>query len=172
MLAVIEDPPRERHRHPSPRMAATTTVSGAAIAVGACENEAQAQRFSDAARAAGVPVNVIDKPKFCDFAFGAIVNRSPMVIGISTDGAAPVFGQAIRGKLEAMIPRGFAQWAEAARRWRADVRRRVCRSMRGGGSGSCSPSARCAARITSRRNSTMPPAGAARAEGARSSRAR
>ena len=66
----------------------------------------------------GVPVNVIDKPKFCDFAFGAIVNRSPLVIGISTDGAAPVFGQAIRAKLEALIPRGFAQWAEAARRWR------------------------------------------------------
>ena len=40
---------------------------------------------------AGVPVNVIDKPAFCDFAFGAIVNRSPLVIGISTDGAAPVF---------------------------------------------------------------------------------
>jgi uroporphyrin-III C-methyltransferase/precorrin-2 dehydrogenase/sirohydrochlorin ferrochelatase len=65
---------------------------------------------------------VIDKPEFCDFAFGAIVNRSPLVIGISTDGAAPVFGQAIRAKLEAMIPRGFARWAEAARQWRREVR--------------------------------------------------
>src|SRR5437588_446413 len=54
-------------------------------------------------------------------AFGAIVNRSPLVIGISTDGAAPVFGQAIRVKLEALIPRGFARWAEAARRWRPRV---------------------------------------------------
>ena len=94
---------------------------GAAIAVGACEDDAQAQRFAEAACAAGVPVNVIDKPKFCDFAFGAIVNRSPLVIGISTDGAAPVFGQAIRAKLEALIPRGFTRWAEAARRWRRDV---------------------------------------------------
>ena len=66
-----------------------------------------------------MPVNVIDKPAFCDFSFGAIVNRSPLVIGISTDGAAPVFGQAIRAKLEALIPRGFARWAEAARQWRA-----------------------------------------------------
>ena len=64
----------------------------------------EAAAFAAAARAAGVPVNVIDKPEFCDFAFGAIVNRSPLVIGISTDGAAPVFGQAIRAKLEAMIP--------------------------------------------------------------------
>ena len=120
MQAVAIDPPRGAiviHR----REWTANDFSGAAIAVGACENETEAQRFSDAARAAGVPVNVIDKPKFCDFAFGAIVNRSPMVIGISTDGAAPVFGQAIRGKLEALIPRGFAQWAAAARRWRADV---------------------------------------------------
>src|SRR6266567_3372868 len=50
-----------------------------------------------------------------------IVNRSPLVIGISTDGAAPVFGQAIRAKLEALIPRGFARWAEAARTWRPRI---------------------------------------------------
>ena len=68
-----------------------------------------------------MPVNVIDKPAYCDFSFGAIVNRSPLVIGISTDGAAPVFAQAIRAKLEAMIPRGFARWADAARHWRQAV---------------------------------------------------
>ncbi len=78
-------------------------------------------QFAAAARAAGVPVNVIDRPAFCDFSFGAIVNRSPLVIGISTDGAAPVFGQAIRAKIEALIPKGFARWAEAARAWRPRV---------------------------------------------------
>src|SRR5262249_46069662 len=71
-------------------------LSGAAIAVAECDNDDEAARFAAAARGAGVPVNVIDRPAFCDFAFGAIVNRSPLVIGISTDGAAPVFGQAIR----------------------------------------------------------------------------
>ena len=95
---------------------------GAAIAVGGFERNEDAARFAQAARGAGVPVNVIDKPQFCDFAFGAIVNRSPLVIGISTDGAAPVFGQAIRAKLEALIPRGFAAWAGAARRWREGVK--------------------------------------------------
>jgi uroporphyrin-III C-methyltransferase/precorrin-2 dehydrogenase/sirohydrochlorin ferrochelatase len=43
------------------------------------------------------------------------------VIGISTDGAAPVFAQAIRAKLEALLPQGFARWAAAARRWRQHV---------------------------------------------------
>ena len=96
-------------------------LTGAAVAVGAFEDDASAAAFAAAARAAGVPVNVIDKPAFCDFSFGAIVNRSPLVIGISTDGAAPVFAQAIRAKLEALLPQGFAGWAAAAGRWRAQA---------------------------------------------------
>lgn len=94
----------------------------AVVAVGAFADETDAARFSEAAREAGVPVNVIDKPEFCDFSFGAIVNRSPLVIGISTDGAAPVFAQAIRARLEMLLPRGFAAWAVAAQNWRSAVR--------------------------------------------------
>src|SRR5215470_15502314 len=58
--------------------------AGAAVAVGAMTDDAEAERFAAAARGAGIPVNVIDKPRLCDFIFGAIVNRSPLVIGIST----------------------------------------------------------------------------------------
>src|SRR6185369_5528129 len=96
------------------RLWSAENFADAAIAVGAFEDDEAAATFAGAARAAGVPVNVIDKPEFCDFSFGAIVNRSPLVIGISTDGAAPVFAQAIRAKLEALLPRGFSQWAAAA----------------------------------------------------------
>jgi uroporphyrin-III C-methyltransferase / precorrin-2 dehydrogenase / sirohydrochlorin ferrochelatase len=96
-------------------------LDGAAMAIGAFEDDGQAAAFATMARRAGVPVNVIDKPAFCDFSFGSIVNRSPLVIGISTDGAAPVFGQAVRARLEALIPRGFARWAHAARQWRPRV---------------------------------------------------
>ena len=118
--AVAAQPPRGaivlRHR---PWQA--EDLYGAAVAIAGFGDDLDARRFADAARAARVPVNVIDKPAYCDFSFGAIVNRSPLVIGISTDGAAPVFGQAIRGTLEAMIPRGFAGWADSARRWRKAV---------------------------------------------------
>jgi uroporphyrin-III C-methyltransferase/precorrin-2 dehydrogenase/sirohydrochlorin ferrochelatase len=100
------------------RKFAAADLEGAAIAVGALDAHEEAADFAAAARAAGVPVNIVDRPALGDFAFGAIVNRSPLVIGISTAGAAPVFGQAIRAKLEALIPRGFARWAEAALAWR------------------------------------------------------
>jgi uroporphyrin-III C-methyltransferase/precorrin-2 dehydrogenase/sirohydrochlorin ferrochelatase len=119
LAGIAADPPQGAvviHRRPWQ----PADLDGAVLAVGACEDD-EAERFAAAARAAGMPVNVIDKPAFCDFSFGSIVNRSPLVVGISTDGAAPVFGQAIRSKLEALIPQGFARWAEAARRWRPQV---------------------------------------------------
>ena len=96
-------------------------LSGAALAIGDFCDDKEAAAFAAAARAAGIPVNAIDKPACSDFSFGSIVNRSPLVIGISTDGAAPVFAQAIRGKLEALLPGGFGHWAAAAARWRAAV---------------------------------------------------
>jgi uroporphyrin-III C-methyltransferase/precorrin-2 dehydrogenase/sirohydrochlorin ferrochelatase len=104
------------------RAIADADFAGAALAVGNFEDEAVAADFSARARAAGVTVNVVDRPALSDFSFGTIVNRSPLVVGISTDGAAPVFAQAIRAKIEAMIPIGFARWADAARRWRATVK--------------------------------------------------
>ena len=105
-----------------PRSWEAKDLAGAAIAVGAFETDADSECFASAARAAGVPVNVVDRPAFCDFSFGAIVNRSPLVIGVSTDGAAPVFAQAMRAKLEAFLPKGFAAWAQAAQGWRARLK--------------------------------------------------
>jgi uroporphyrin-III C-methyltransferase/precorrin-2 dehydrogenase/sirohydrochlorin ferrochelatase len=104
------------------RMWTAADLPGAAVVIGAFDDARGAAAFCHAARAAGVPVNVVDRPAFCDFSFGAIVNRSPLVIGISTDGAAPVFAQAIRGKLEALLPMGFAIWTAAAARWRDAIK--------------------------------------------------
>jgi uroporphyrin-III C-methyltransferase/precorrin-2 dehydrogenase/sirohydrochlorin ferrochelatase len=98
-------------------------LDGASLAIGAFDDKSEAACFHEAARRAGVPCNVIDKPDFCDFSFGAIVNRSPMVVAVSTDGAAPVFAQALRSRIEAMLPQGFAGWAAAARHWRDAVKK-------------------------------------------------
>jgi uroporphyrin-III C-methyltransferase/precorrin-2 dehydrogenase/sirohydrochlorin ferrochelatase len=121
LLALVQEAPHGTIGLHQRRWRASD-FTGAAIAIGGCADDEEAAAFAAAARAIGVPVNVIDKPAFCDFSFGSIVNRSPLVIGISTDGAAPVFAQAIRAKIEALIPLGFAQWAAAARRWRDKVK--------------------------------------------------
>lgn len=100
---------------------AVDVFTGAAIALADAEDEAEAQAFYCAARAAGVPVNVIDKPDFCQFQFGSIVNRSPVVVAISTDGAAPILGQAIRQRIEVLLPAALAEWGRLAKTVRGAV---------------------------------------------------
>lgn len=100
-------------------------LRGSHIAVADCDSEAEAGRFFNAAVAAGVPVNVIDKPAFCQFQFGSIVNRSPVVVAISTDGAAPILGQAIRRRIETLLPRTLADWAALAKDIRSSVAARL-----------------------------------------------
>lgn len=101
------------------------SFDGMAIAIADAETEGEAQAFYCAGRAAGVPVNVIDKPAFCAFQFGSIVNRSPAVVAISTDGAAPIFGQAIRRRVETLLPASLKGWAELARDMRATINERL-----------------------------------------------
>lgn len=96
-------------------------LNGAAIALADAADDGEARRFALAAHEAGVPVNVIDNPDYCDFQFGSIVNRSPVVVSISTDGAAPILGQAIRRRIETLLPQSLASWAEIAKSIRSQV---------------------------------------------------
>ena len=96
-------------------------LEGAALAIADIEHDVEAHAFVAAAKAAAVPYNVIDRPEFCQFQFGAIVNRSPVVVGISTAGAAPILGQAVRRRIETLLPQTLSLWAQLA----AKVRDRV-----------------------------------------------
>lgn len=97
-------------------------LDGVAFAIAGLEEEAACEALVAAARARGVIVNAVDRPHLCDVQFGAIVNRSPLVVGISTEGAAPVLGQAVRSAIEGLLPRGLAAWTAAAKEWRERVR--------------------------------------------------
>jgi len=94
---------------------------GAALVFGVADDEAEAQAAQEAAHAAGAPLNLADRPGVSDVIMGAIVNRSPLVIGVSTGGASPVFAQAVRGRIETLVPASFVAWARAARAWRPQI---------------------------------------------------
>ena len=100
-------------------------LSGAAIALADAADDAAARTFFCAARAAGVPVNIIDKPAFCQFQFGSIVNRSPVVVAISTDGGAPILGQSIRRRIETLLPATLETWGQLAKDLREHVSTRI-----------------------------------------------
>ncbi|AZE89891.1 siroheme synthase CysG [Pseudomonas orientalis] len=80
-----------------------------------------AQVSSDAKRRC-VPVNVVDAPALCSVIFPAIVDRSPLVIAVSSGGDAPVLARLIRAKLETWIPSTYGQLAGLAARFRAQVK--------------------------------------------------
>ena len=96
-------------------------LAGAAAFIADAADDREAAVFHAMARTAGLPVNVIDQPAWCDFQFGSIVERSPLVVAISTDGGAPVFGQMLRARIETLLPEGFRKWAQAAKDWRPRV---------------------------------------------------
>ena len=103
------------------RALAPEDLAGAAAFIADAANDEEAAAFHAMARAVGLPVNVIDQPAWCDFQFGSIVERSPLVVAISTDGGAPVFGQMLRARIETLLPEGFRKWAQAAKDWRPRV---------------------------------------------------
>ncbi len=95
------------------------------LALGDFESVEDAAHFAKAARKSGTPVNIIDRPDFCDFQFGSIVNRSPVVVSISTSGAAPMLAQAIRGRIETLLPASISFWAGRAKHLRAKLSKAV-----------------------------------------------
>lgn len=100
-------------------------LEGAVIAVADLADRSEALRFVEAARAAGAVVNIIDQTDLCDIQFGTIVNRAPVVVAISTDGAAPMLGQSIRARIESVLPLGLSNWATAAKEWRPALKERL-----------------------------------------------
>lgn len=91
----------------------------AALVFTAQESEAEDALVVEAARMVGVPVNAVDRPEMCDFITPAIVNRSPVVVAVSTNGTAPVLARRIKGMIEKLLhPRtgALARFADAFRR--------------------------------------------------------
>ena len=75
----------------------------------------------DLAKSVGVPVNVVDRPDLCDFYTPSLVNRAPLSIAISTEGAAPVLARHVRAKIEAMLSPRLGDLANLAESLRSRV---------------------------------------------------
>lgn len=123
-LKVLEGPRGGRFVHHQ-RPWDNQCFENASIAIADAESDGEAQAFYCSARSAGVPVNVIDRPAFCEFQFGSIVNRSPAIVSISTNGAAPILGQAIRQRIETLLPSSLQDWAQYAMQIRTAVTRNL-----------------------------------------------
>src|SRR5208282_1732621 len=103
------DAPNFRHeaRDPEPK-----DFEGSALCFVATEDLRLAADARAAAKSAGALVNVADRPRLCDFIMPSIVDRSPMVIAISTGGASPILGRMLKARLETLIPAAYGRLAQ------------------------------------------------------------
>jgi precorrin-2 dehydrogenase/sirohydrochlorin ferrochelatase len=96
---------------------------GAALAFIASPDDAFAEAAAGAARAAHVPVNVVDRPALCDFTTPAVIDRGEVVAAIGTGGASPMLATLLRHDIEARVPEGAGRVAALFATLQAEVRR-------------------------------------------------
>ena len=82
------------------------------------------QVFEDC-EALKILVNSVDDPPHCRFMVPAIVDRSPLVISVASNGTSPVLSRQIRTQLETSIPHGMGKLAEFSGKWRAAVKAKI-----------------------------------------------
>jgi len=99
-----------------------TDINTQALIVSATDDSDLNAQVSALAKIANIPVNVVDSPDLCSFIMPSIVDRSPIVIAISSAGKAPVLARLIRAKLESTIPHAYGKLAELAGNFRDQVK--------------------------------------------------
>ena len=95
------------------------------LVIAATDNPAANQQVFEVCEAENVLVNSVDDLPHCRFMVPAIVDRSPLVISIASNGTSPVLSRQIRTQLEATIPQGMGRLAEFSGKWRTRVKAKI-----------------------------------------------
>lgn len=100
-------------------------ITGYRLITAATNDENVNERVSVLAQSQNIPVNVVDQPNLCSFITPSIVDRSPVLIAISTGGGAPVLARMLRSKLEAFIPASYGRLAATMNNYRDKLKQAV-----------------------------------------------
>jgi siroheme synthase-like protein len=95
---------------------------GAVVAFVASDDDLFVQAAANAARAARVLVNVVDRPDLSDFITPAVIDRGEVVAAVGTGGAAPVLATMLRNDIEAQLPEGSGRVAALLRHMQGELR--------------------------------------------------
>ena len=89
---------------------ATGDLAGQFLAVAANNVPAVNRAVFAEAEAAGILVNAVDDPPFCDFYFPSVVRRGDLQIAISTAGQSPALAQRLRKEINSLLPLDAGDW--------------------------------------------------------------
>lgn len=95
------------------------------LVIAATNSEEVNRHVFEACEARGILVNAVDDPASCRFITPAVVDRSPLMIAISTSGGVPVLARNLRAQLEALIPHAYGDLAKMAADFRDEVKSKL-----------------------------------------------
>ena len=99
-------------------------IEGMRLVIAATDDRDINRQIAALANARGIPVNVADQPEDCTFIMPSIIDRSPVVVAVSTGSASPVLARMIRARLESLVPAGYGRLAELCADYRDKVKAR------------------------------------------------
>ena len=94
------------------------------LVIAATDDEELNRQVSVDAHDRHIPVNVVDNPDLCSFILPAIIDRSPLVVALSSGGKSPVLARMLRSRIETLVPSAYGQLAELLGRFRDRVKQR------------------------------------------------
>ncbi|MEO6697113.1 MAG: siroheme synthase CysG, partial [Gammaproteobacteria bacterium] len=102
-------------------------LHGCTLVIGATDNQIVNRQIHELASLRHIPVNIVDQPELCSFILPSIVDRSPIVVAVSSGGSSPVLARLLRAKLETLIPATYGRLAELAANFREQVKNKFAR---------------------------------------------
>ena len=100
----------------------TDDLHGHIFIIGATDIDTINQQVANDANSLGVLVNIVDSPDLCDVIFPALIDRTPLLISVSSSGAAPVLARSIRSQIESSVPANIGELGDFIAERRTAVR--------------------------------------------------
>jgi len=107
------------------RMFFPNQLDGAVLVIAATGDEAIDAQVARHARLRGLPVNVVEDAELSSFVTPAVIDRSPVVVAVSTGGTSPVLARRIRAQIETVLPPALGRLARLLAKYRGAARRHV-----------------------------------------------
>jgi len=105
-----------------------TDLEGCELVIAATNDPVINKSVYEEATRRNIQINVVDHPELCSFIFPSIIDRSPVVVAVSTSGASPVLARLLRARLETYIPASYGRLADMMAGFRNEVKKRLPKS--------------------------------------------